>query len=342
MIGNYLLSKNSIISEALDCLTNAKGLGLIVVDEKKSLVGTITDGDIRRAITAGKSLNDSIESIVFKDPATALITTGKDELLKIVNDKRIKLVPILDNGVVVDVFTVDINETKDIPVILMAGGLGSRLGELTKDCPKPMLKVGGKPVLERIIENFTRVGFKKFYISVNFKAEMIEEYFKDGKSLDCDIEYLREDMRLGTGGSLSLLPDDVSGPMVVMNGDLLTLVDFRRLVSFHLAHKSGITMCTRQFEMQVPYGVVNIEDGIVHSMEEKPTHSFNVNAGVYMMDAAYLKDIKKDIYLDMPTYVHRLMDKNLKVHCFPMIEKWIDIGKASDLDYARNVYKDSL
>lgn len=340
MFSNYLISGNIKIKDAMEILDASNGLGLVVVDENNKLLGTITDGDIRRAVIFGNPLDACVHSIMFKSPTTALRTTSENELQKIINDKRIKLVPIVDNGIVVDVFTVDVDETKDIPVVLMAGGLGSRLGDLTKDYPKPMLEVGGKPVLERIIENFTRVGFKNFYISVNFKAEIIEDYFKNGESFNCKINYLRETNRLGTAGSLSLLPNELKGPMVVMNGDLLTLVDFRRLVSFHLTHKTGVTMCTRQFEMQVPYGVVNINDGIIMSMEEKPSHSFNVNAGVYVIDADYLKNIRVNEYLDMPHFVQSLMNKNINVHCFPMIEKWIDIGKLSDLDYARSVYKD--
>ena len=336
----FLITKDKSIQQALDQLYDALGLGLIVVDTNNQLLGTITDGDIRRAVTLGMNLSESIDKIMYKTPTTALKITSISELKEITKSGKIKLIPIIDNGKVIDVFTVDLDETKDIPVVLMAGGLGSRLGELTKDCPKPMLEVAGKPVLERIIENFTKVGFKKFFISVNFKKEMIEDYFRDGSDFNCEIEYLRETKRLGTAGSLSLIPDNIKGPMVVMNGDLLTLVDFRRLITFHNNHDSNITMCTRKFDIQVPYGVVNIKDDKIESMEEKPIHSFNVNTGVYVIDGTLLKFIPKDEFFDMPRFVEKAMDNGNTTNCFAMIEKWIDIGKVSDLEYARDLYED--
>lgn len=338
MMDRYLISKTKSIQDAIEQLDLAMGLGLIVVDKNNTLLGSLTDGDIRRAITSEKKLTDSVESIMFTNPTTGNKKSTTNELTALTKNGKIKLIPIVENNIVIDVHTISLDEVKDIPVVLMAGGLGSRLGELTKDCPKPMLEVGGKPVLERIIDNFTRVGFKKFFISVNYKAHMIEDYFKNGAKFNCEIEYLREKERLGTAGSLSLLPEDMKGSMVVMNGDLLTLVDFRRLISFHNNHDSKITMCTRKFDIQVPYGVVNIENETIKSMEEKPVHSFNVNAGVYVMDSSLLKYIPKNKYFDMPSFVDNAMENNNSTHCFPMIEKWIDIGKASDLEFARKIY----
>lgn len=332
----YLIHKSKTLETALNMLNTNLGIGLVVVDDTNTILGTVTDGDIRRAITNGIKVSANITEVMFKSPKTVTSKNSPD-LETLTKSGRIKLVPIVDGTKVIDVYTVNPDEMKDIPVVLMAGGLGSRLGELTKDTPKPMLHVGGKPVLERIIENFTRVGFKKFFISVNYKAEIIENYFKDGSEFNCEITYLREKKRLGTAGSLSLLPDDISGPFIVTNGDLLTLVDYRTLMSFHKGHNSKITMCTRLFEMQVPYGVVNIKDGVVDHMVEKPTHSFHVNAGVYVLDSSIIKNIKSDEYLDMPTFIESKMSE-YEAHCFPMVEKWIDIGKVSDLEYARALY----
>ena len=337
----FLITKDMNIQQALIKLDESMGLGLIVVDELNKLHGTITDGDIRRAISAGLHLDSTIDQIMFRSPKTAEYNTPDIELRKLTNDHRIKLIPIIKDGIVVDVFTVDLEETKDIPVVLMAGGLGTRLGHLTKDCPKPMLDVAGKPVLHRIIEKFTRVGFRKFFISVNFKAEMIEDYFKDGSDFGCEIKYLKEEKRMGTAGSLSLLPGNLKGPLVIANGDLLTLVDFRRLVSFHQQHQAPMTICTRKYEFQVPFGVVKVNDGFVQSIDEKPTQVFNVSAGVYVINANVLRLIPNDDYFDMPSLIEKVMSSGEKTCCFPMVEQWIDIGQVSDLDYARSVYGES-
>jgi dTDP-glucose pyrophosphorylase len=338
MISNFLISPSSTIEMAMAQLDKVGGLGLVVVDGKQNLVGSLTDGDIRRAIIAGKDLSDVIEDIVNHNPIKATIQTTEAKLHEITADKKIKIVPIVDGKKVVNIFTIDDQETKEMTAVIMAGGLGSRLGEHTKDCPKPMLEVGGKPILERIVNNFKRAGFQNFFFSVNYKAEMIENYFKDGKSFGCQISYLKENKRLGTAGSLSLLPKDVKGPIVVTNGDLLTLVDYRRLVTFHNLHKSPITLCTRKYEFQVPFGVVGIENGQVQSINEKPTQSFNVSAGVYVINSDLLDFISRDETLDMPSFIERLMSKGIKIDCFPLIEEWIDIGRVSDLDFARSIY----
>jgi len=338
MISSFLIRSNCTITEALTQLDNVKGLGLVVIDENQNLVGSLTDGDIRRALVAGKKVSETIVDIIHKNPITASKSTSISELRTITADKKIKVIPIVENNKVVDIFKVDDEETKSISVVIMAGGLGSRLKEHTKDTPKPMVDVGGKPVLERIIKNFTKVGFQNFFLSVNYKAEVIENYFKDGKAFDCKIQYVKETKRLGTAGSLSLLPKDLKGPIVVTNGDLLTLVDYRRLVTFHRQHKSPITICTRKFEFQVPFGVVNIENGQVQSIDEKPTQSFDVSAGVYVINSELFKYIPQDEYFDMPTFIDVLMKENIKADCFPMIEQWIDIGQVSDLDYARSIY----
>lgn len=338
MISDFFIYPNNTLEEAMCQLDKVRGLGLIVVDQKRNLVGSLTDGDIRRAIVAGKQLSASIGDIVHYNPIKATKDVTQEELKRITADKKIKMVPIVEDSKVIDVFTIDDEETKNISVVIMAGGLGSRLGVHTKDCPKPMLEVGGKPILERIIRNFTKVGFKNFYISINFKAEMIENYFEDGKRFECNISYLRENKRLGTAGSLSLLPKEIEGPIVVTNGDLLTLVDYRRLVTFHTQHKSPVTLCVRRYEFQVPFGVVNIDNGQVQSISEKPTQSFNVSAGVYMINSELIQSIPRDEYYDMPTFLESLMKENIKADCFPLVEEWIDIGRVSDLDLARSLY----
>lgn len=338
MISDFLIYPENTLEEAMGQLDKVRGLGLVVVDRAQNLIGSLTDGDIRRAIIAGKHLSDSIEEIFHHNPIKVSQGASEQELKSITSDKKIKMVPIVEGTKVVDVFTIDDQDTRNVSVVIMAGGLGSRLGEHTKDCPKPMLEVGGKPILERIIRNFTNAGFQHFYLSVNYKAEMIEDYFGYGDKFDCKISYLRENKRLGTAGSLSLLPEHIRGPVVVTNGDLLTLVDYRRLVTFHGQHKSPITLCTRKYEFQVPFGVVNIEDGQVQSISEKPTQAFNVSAGVYVINTELIKFIPRNEYFDMPTFIEKLMENDIKADCFPLVEEWIDIGRVSDLDLARSIY----
>ena len=234
MISDFFIGPNVTIKTALAQLDKVKGLGLVVVDESTKLLGSLTDGDIRRALTlSNHDLQSSIEEIYHRDPIFVLKGVSENEKKEITKDKIIKIIPVLENDIVVDVFTVGHEDTKGISVVIMAGGLGSRLGEFTQKCPKPMLEVAGKPVLERILNNFTAVGFKNFFFSVNFMAEVIEDHFGDGSKFNCQVNYLKEDKRMGTAGSLSLLPDDIKGTIIVTNGDLLTLVDFRRLISFH-------------------------------------------------------------------------------------------------------------
>ncbi len=341
MISDFLIKPGQSIQHALDQLDKVKGLGLIVINEKNELVGSLTDGDIRRAIISGRKVHENIDHIINKNPVFRTLQTPISELKEITSDKRIKIIPLLEDNKVVDIYVIDDEDIKSVTVVIMAGGLGSRLGEHTKECPKPMIDIGGKPVLERIIRNFTKVGFVNFFISVNYKAEIIENYFQDGARFNCNICYLRENKRLGTAGSLSLLPESVNGPIVVTNGDLLTMMDFRRLLSYHRSHKSPITLCTRRYEFQVPFGVVQIDNGLAIGIDEKPTHSFNVSAGVYVINSSLLSFIPKDECFDMPNFFDILLKNDIKADCFAMIEHWIDIGRVSDLDYARSIYENS-
>ncbi|MBT4792734.1 MAG: NTP transferase domain-containing protein [Halobacteriovoraceae bacterium] len=339
MISDFFIGPNVTIKTALAQLDKVKGLGLVVVDESTKLLGSLTDGDIRRALTlSNHDLQSSIEEIYHRDPIFVLKGVSENEKKEITKDKIIKIIPVLENDIVVDVFTVGHEDTKGISVVIMAGGLGSRLGEFTQKCPKPMLEVAGKPVLERILNNFTAVGFKNFFFSVNFMAEVIEDHFGDGSKFNCQVNYLKEDKRMGTAGSLSLLPDDIKGTIIVTNGDLLTLVDFRRLISFHNQHQSPITMCTRKYDFQVPFGVVSIVNGQAREIDEKPNQSFNISAGVYVIDTKLLRHVPKDEFFDMPTFLDKLIADNVEIHCFPLIEQWIDIGQVGDLTLAREKY----
>jgi NDP-sugar pyrophosphorylase family protein len=229
---------------------------------------------------------------------------------------------------------------KENRVVLMVGGKGSRLRPLTDDCPKPMLNVGNKPLLETILENFIEYGFYKFFLSVNYKSEMIEDYFGDGAKWDVNIQYLRENESLGTAGALSLLPEKPKLPLIVMNGDLLTKINFQQLMEFHDEQEANATMCVRKYDLQVPYGVVtmDLENQEIRKISEKPVHSFFVNAGVYVLQPEMLSFIPDQKYYDMPSLFEHLIEKKYVTGAFPIHEYWLDIGQRDDLIRANGEY----
>ena len=225
-------------------------------------------------------------------------------------------------------------------VILMVGGLGTRLRPLTEDTPKPLLKVGGKPILETIIENFKKYGFKNFVFCVNYKAHMIEEYFGNGKKFGVNIEYVYEKERMGTAGALSLLNKVPNEPFFVMNGDLLTNINFEDMLRFHLEHNAIATMGVREYEYQVPFGVVNVKNEKILSIDEKPIHKFFVSAGVYILDSSCINMIPKDKFYDMPTLFDDILKYNDNIVSFPIREYWLDIGRLDEYEKANVEYKE--
>lgn len=257
-------------------------------------------------------------------------------------EKAIKQVPVIDgNGYVIKLELIDelLKETTlDNWVVLMAGGLGTRLQPLTEDCPKPMVQVGGKPVLETILVNFIDQGFNKFFIAVNHFASQIQKYFGDGSYWGAEIEYLTEDKKMGTAGALSMLPEKPAKPVLVMNGDLLTKVNFEQLLDFHSQHEADATMCVREYSFQIPYGVIKIEENCIKEIDEKPVQQFFVNAGIYVLEPEALELIPEQQYFDMTTLFEQLIANNMKSAVFPIREYWIDIGYHGDYERANHDY----
>ena len=315
----------------------------LVVDGEQ-LLGTITDGDIRRAFLKGQGLNDTIERLFNPAPITCRTDQPREDVLQMALAKGIKQIPMTDeDGRLVGIEFVDdylrVSE-KPNPVVLMAGGLGTRLRSLTVDTPKPMLTVGSKPILETIIGNFARHGFRNFYLSVNYKAEKIRDYFRDGKRFGVRISYLTEEKRLGTAGALSLLPEGIQEPIIIMNGDLLTSVNFEHLLNYHLVAGADATMCVRDYEFQIPYGVVHTQGATISSIIEKPKQQFYVNAGVYVLNPEILSFIPKDAFFDMPQLFQDLIALGKKTCSFPIKEYWMDIGQPNDFERANNEYEE--
>ena len=323
----------------LDCLGSQF---LIVIDKNNKLFGSLTDGDIRRGLLKGISLEQPVERIAHRNPISASDTLSKREIKSLGLQYDVKQVIVVNSAhevVGVEFINQIMEDEKPNVVVLMAGGLGTRLHPLTEHKPKPLLEVGQKPILETIISSFAKYGFKKIYLSVNFKAEMIKSYFQDGKHLGVEIEYLQETQRLGTAGALSLLDKNkIKDPFFVMNGDLLTNVDFQKMLDFHVEQKVLATVGVREYDFQVPYGVVKTKNGYVTSIEEKPVHKFFVSAGMYLLEPELLDNVPVDEFYDMPTLLSSLINKEKAVSSFPIHEYWIDIGQYSDYQKANSEY----
>lgn len=343
-IEDIIVKETTSIKEVLQIIDKSSKQLAIVVDKNKKLLGTISDGDIRRALLKNMSLSESVKNIYFKDPTVANINNSKEEIINICRVKKIHQIPVVDdNGNLIGIEILDeliSKEEKINKVILMVGGLGTRLRPLTENTPKPMLKVGNKPILQTIVEKFAEYGYTNIIMCVNYKSDIIQDYFKDGKELGVNIEYILEEQRMGTAGALSLLKDKPNEPFFVMNGDLLTNVNFEHLHNYHLATNSMATMCVREYDFQVPYGVVNIKDSKIISIEEKPTHKFFVSAGIYMLNSEVLNYIPQNEFYDMPTLFEKLISLNQNTVSFPIREYWLDIGRMEEYKKANDEYSE--
>ena len=338
------LKQNATIKEALEIIDSGAMQIALVVDDNDKLIGTLTDGDIRRGILRGLDLDSSIETIVFKEPAVAKISSTKEEILKLALSRKLHQIPIVDdNGIVLDLKEIEElvePKIKTNRVILMVGGLGTRLRPLTQDTPKPMLKVGNKPILQTIVERFAEYGFVNITMCVNFNASIIRDYFSDGKEFSVNIDYVLEQKRMGTAGALSLLKERPSEPFFVMNGDLLTNVNFEHIFNYHVLNKATATMCVREYDYDVPYGVVKMNDNKIIEIAEKPVQKFFVSAGIYMLSPEILDLIPKNDFYDMPTLFEKLIRLSKNVISFPIREYWLDIGRMEEYQRANEEYKE--
>ena len=341
-IEDIIVKESTSILEVLQIIDKSSKQLAIVVDDNKRLLGTISDGDIRRALLNNISLNESVKDIYFKTPTVANINNSKEEIINICRVKKIHQIPIVDdNGNLIGIEILDeLIKPKDKTnkVILMVGGLGTRLRPLTETTPKPMLKVGNKPILQTIVEKFAEYGYTNIIMCVNYKSHIIQDYFKDGSDFGVNIEYILENQRMGTAGALSLLKEKPNEPFFVMNGDLLTNVNFEHLHNYHIATNSIGTMCVREYDFQVPYGVVNIKDSKIASIEEKPTHKFFVSAGIYMLSSEVLNYIPENQFYDMPTLFEKIISEGKNAISFPLREYWLDIGRIEEYKKANEEY----
>lgn len=337
-----IIQDNAKMIDALRVIDQAEMQVALVVDENNKLLGVITDGDIRRAILKAQDFNTPVIDIMNKTPTTGTPDMTRQQMLGLMRMKTIHQLPILDNiGRLIGMEMLDQlwQQTKhENQVILMAGGLGTRLKERTKDCPKPLLKIGNKPILETILDSFIEYGFYRFTISLGYRGDMIADYLGDGKKWGVEISYVQENEPLGTAGALSLLPEKPKDPFFVMNGDILTKVNYRQLLRFHNEHQASATMCVNGFDHRIPYGVVNMNDVNIQSIEEKPVQSIMVNAGIYVLSPDCLDHVPQNEHYNMTSLFEDLIKAEKSTVGFPIREYWLDVGQPKDFDRAEQEF----
>lgn len=332
-LDKIVILEDTTILETLSVINNNQKGTAIVIDEENKLLGTITDGDIRRAILDNISLNSPIKNIYNKNCIMLYESYDIKETIQYFS-KFIKLIPIVDKDKrlinyleLSDLLT---PKLKDNYVIIMAGGLGTRLKELTRNTPKPMLKVGHYPIMEHIIKNFKQYGYNKMLISVNYKADVIENYFKEGDSYGVKINYLREKIRLGTGGGIKLAKDYVNNPFFVINGDVFTNLNVKDMMNFHVNNEFDITVGVRRHSFQIPYGVIKSELNIIKSIDEKPVIEYLINGGIYCINPDVIDYIPEEKYYEITELINTCIKDNRKVGYYEIKDYWMDIGRMED------------
>lgn len=326
------------IEEVITNLTKVSIKIVLVVNDTGELQGTISDGDIRRGLLRGLSLKSSIESIVHRNPLVVTPEIGRETVRQLMVANKIQQIPVVDaQNHVVGLHLWDeiyMPQERQNLMVIMAGGMGKRLRPHTENCPKPMLPVSGKPMLEHIIERAQMEGFSRFVLAIHYLGHIIEDYFGNGDRLDVRIDYLREETPLGTAGALSLIDPLLDHPFVVANGDVLTDIRYGELLDFHIKHGASATMAVRVHEWQHPYGVVQTKGIDITGFEEKPVHRSHINAGVYALEPEALNLLEAGFHCDMPALFERLQSQGKRIAAYPIHEPWLDVGRPDDLSTA--------
>ena len=339
-----LVPCTSTVREAMAVINDfASGLHIaFVVDERSRLLGALSDGDIRRALLRGTQLEENVQSVMNDKPISVSVGTPTQDVIALINQKEVTAIPEIDEaGVVQRIHRLDAfrkHGVRDNLVVIMAGGVGSRLRPFTEETPKPMLSVGGKPILETILSGFADQGFRNIVLAVNYQSAAIKEHIGDGSSFGVSISYLEESKPLGTAGPLTLLGEKPKQPIIVSNGDLLTKVNYQSLVDWHMEHKSVATMCVRHYDFQIPFGVVQSKKHHIVELFEKPLQSYWVNAGIYVLEPEALEFLPNDSYFDMTSLFQSLIEQDKTVCSFPVGEYWLDVGRHSDFERAQQEY----
>lgn len=337
--------------EAVRAIEASRRRIAVVVSDDGRLTGTLTDGDVRRCLLAGGSLDTPISEAMNRSPLSAQSGSSDGYLLDIMRHGNIMAVPLVDAGgrFVKLIHLTDLapdeearEETNFAFAVIMAGGEGMRLRPITEKIPKPMVDIGGVPLLERQIQRLAKVGLKRVYLSVNYLSHVIEEYFGDGACFGVEIRYLREKKKLGTGGALSLLPEIPDAPIVVMNGDILTTSDLGSFNAFHCIHSAAITVAAVDYHINIPYGVIQNEGSFVTGLSEKPSQRFLCNAGIYVLSPPVLDLLPRGEPFNMTDLIDICLARGMPVAIFPVHEYWSDIGTPADLDKARSLFSEAV
>jgi dTDP-glucose pyrophosphorylase len=335
-----ILPTYATIQDALYVLDESGLRIVLVIDAHGKLIGTISDGDLRRGFINGSSLTDSIESLTHREYLGASPEMSRTQVLELMLENGIQQIPIIDkeqNLIGLHLWDEIRKPTRlSNKLFILAGGKGTRLAPLTNNCPKPMLPVAGKPILEHIVERARGEGISNLVFSINYLGSVIEEYFGDGTNFGVDITYVKENLPLGTAGALSLLKEKIDQPILVSNGDLITDIRYSEMLAFHVAHQSFITVATRSHEWQNPYGVVLTSGSQVVGYEEKPLSKSNINAGVYILDPMALSLLQFNEHCDMPSLLTKALGFGNRLYAYPMHENWLDVGRPADLELAND------
>lgn len=333
------VSVDSPIEAAVRSLNHSSLRIVLIVKNENEFIGTVSDGDVRRGLLKGHNLSTPVAEIVQRKPIVVPPDIDRDSVIKLMMANKIHQMPVVDEAnKVVGLYVWDDLTTppqRSNVMVIMAGGLGSRLRPHTEHCPKPLLPVAGKPMLEHIIDRAKGEGFHRFIVATHYLGDMIESYFQDGKKLGVEIEYLRETTPLGTAGALSLMRKKPEAPFVVTNGDVITDIAYGDLLEFHVRNFATATMAVRLHEWQQPYGVVQVDGLDIIGFEEKPIVQCHINAGVYVLDPEVLEVLPTNVRFDMPSVFETLQSQSRRVVAYPIHEPWLDVGRPADLIKAR-------
>lgn len=337
-----VISAEDNISTAIESLNVSMMQIVLIVDEQNRLIGTVTDGDIRRGLLNGIELSNSACSIMNRDPFVISTSMDRASVLQLMQINRLHQLPVIDeHRRIVDLYLFDelvTPDNRENTMVIMAGGKGTRLRPYTENCPKPLLEVGGKPMLEHIIHRASLDGFSKFIISIHYLGHMIEDYFGNGEKWNVEISYLREESPLGTAGALSLITDKLSNPLLITNGDVLTDIRYSEIIDFHIDHNAVATMAVRRHQWENPFGVVKTKGVDIIGFEEKPIVYSHINAGIYVLDHKILEMLEVNKYCDMPILFDRIKDHEKRTIVYPMHEPWLDVGRHDDFQSAQKLH----
>lgn len=334
-LSTFCLRAEDTVAVAMQAFRrNGRGVAA-VVDAAGRVTGTVADADVRRAVLDGRSVEDPLARVASARPVLAGPDASDDEILDLMLSHRIACVPVVDDGRLVAVRTLDEWPAAVLPepaAVVMAGGRGARLRPLTDKVPKPLLKVGSTSIVERIIGGLVAAGVRDVYLAVNYMADLFEERLGDGALLGARLRYIREEEPLGTAGAVSLLAPGHAGPVLVMNGDLVTTVDFARLLDFHWRLAGAVTVAGVEYLSRIPYGVLRNAGHHLLSIDEKPVRRDFCSAGIYVVDPSVLRLLTPGAALDMPDLIAGVVAEGWPVHVFPILEKWYDIGGTAEFE----------